>query len=95
MGEFASPQLAIYISGDRRKNKAYPVPVSTSPVAPMSRTPLGISVALSAAPARFPSLAFAVPRPSPGRGLEGIVFILPASLGIDVPLAAISNRSPP
>ena len=30
-----------------------------------------------------------------GRGTEGMMFILPASLGMDVPSLAMSKRSPP
>lgn len=73
----------------------YPVPVSTSSPAPISRTLRDISVGLLAALARELRFALTTPSPSPGRGFEGIIFILPASLGIEVPSLAISKRSPP
>ncbi len=77
------------------KKKTYPVPVSTSPPAPISRTLREMSVGLLAAPANAPLFALTTPSPSPGLGTEGIMFILPASLGIDVPSLAMSKRSPP
>jgi hypothetical protein len=80
----------------REVNKfTYPVPVSTSPPAPISRTLLEMSVGLLAAPVKELRLALTTPSPSPGRGFEGIVFIIPASLGMEVPSLAMSKRSPP
>lgn len=77
------------------------MPVSTSPVAPISLYALGISAPSSAALANVPWLAFVsvMPvmesKPSPGRGTEGMMFIFPASFGMLVPVAAMSERSPP
>lgn len=69
-----------------------PVPVSTSPVAPMSYTPREMSFGLVAAPA---SELLSAPSPSPGLGLDGMRFCFPASLGIEVPSLAMLRRSPP